>query len=728
MMNSNPWNVESIDEFSYFNCPECTFHSKEKVYFQDHATRNHPLSSVLFCKGTKVIIFSNRNKLNQLKHLNVDKKCKELALKHEIPEKIQVPMSTIDNLNDTKNIERGPQFPKICDETKKDFHPLKENIKNIAPLSKKERMKSIKKSLQSPKKISSEDQNFNNRTKRERLIVSKMTPQSRSLNNVPENFEEIQASVNEFDPLEEIERDLPSNLIHNNEFQNANTLEKLSISIDENIDIGITNDKFPKPETFKLHKSDCNKKITEAQHKSVVIEKGDMISNISRNKPDPENNLTKNQEKMDHSSQTKSYQCQHCEKKFVFRNSLSKHLNKQRCKVLKQQINKNSVSDIEYVCSICMKSFSCKYILKKHVRRVHEANICEQCGEKFDEKRELKLHISSVHERKKLYKCSICHTCLIQASKMKLHMVSVHEKENLANCKPKQLLRMNLVHEVEKSQNCKQCGETFENKRNLKFHTYSVHEGKKLYQCSFCTACFMKSNRLKEHVVSVHEKKNLSNSPQKSKRLYKCGYCNTKFRIQKLLQAHLKKVHERDDQKNDEKRRTKTSKKSENIPVEGKKYFVEYQLPYGWKKVGFQRRSGYKYFYVYAPNGKMFRSNVEIKHYLGMNPEVKCDLDVTNTSNMKNVINNKPKNLQKIEKAKVSEEKQPFGCDICKTYFSSKSDLVSHIESVHNENESYEKPSVHEGKKTIKCPVCEEKFSTINQMKSHIGSSHFHLW
>ena len=109
-------------------------------------------------------------------------------------------------------------------------------------------MKNIKKintlfrlSLQSSKTISSEDKNFNNRNKRE-------------------NFEEIQAIVNEFDPLEEIEQELHSNLIQNMEFQNANTLEKLSISIDENIDIGITNDKFPKPETFKLHKSDGNKK------------------------------------------------------------------------------------------------------------------------------------------------------------------------------------------------------------------------------------------------------------------------------------------------------------------------------------------------------------------------------------------------------------------------------------------------------------------------------------
>ena len=60
-MNGNPWNVGSVDEFSYFNCPECTFHSKTKSLFQDHAVKNHPLSSVLFGSATKVGSLSNIN-------------------------------------------------------------------------------------------------------------------------------------------------------------------------------------------------------------------------------------------------------------------------------------------------------------------------------------------------------------------------------------------------------------------------------------------------------------------------------------------------------------------------------------------------------------------------------------------------------------------------------------------------------------------------------------------
>ena len=92
-MNSNPWNVGSIDDFSYLNCPECTFHTKGKTYFQDHAKKNHPLSSVLFGSETKVISFSCRNDLNQLKKLTIDQKCQDLASKFKLPSKIQISLT-----------------------------------------------------------------------------------------------------------------------------------------------------------------------------------------------------------------------------------------------------------------------------------------------------------------------------------------------------------------------------------------------------------------------------------------------------------------------------------------------------------------------------------------------------------------------------------------------------------------------------------------------------------
>ena len=47
-MDNNPWKIDCIEAFLFFNCPECAFIAKEKNLFQDHAKDNHPQSYVLF--------------------------------------------------------------------------------------------------------------------------------------------------------------------------------------------------------------------------------------------------------------------------------------------------------------------------------------------------------------------------------------------------------------------------------------------------------------------------------------------------------------------------------------------------------------------------------------------------------------------------------------------------------------------------------------------------------
>ena len=152
-------------------------------------------------------------------------------------------------------------------------------------------------------------------------------------------------------------------------------------------------------------------------------------------------------------------------------------------------------------CSICTECFDDGSKMKNHIVSVHEkenlmnskpkellcmnlfqkiekAQPCDKCGDEFDSKRELKAHILSVHEGKKLYRCSICKACFAEGGKMKTHIVNVHGKGNLLHCKPKEILRMNLAHEVENSQVCGQCGDKFDNKRDLKRHHSLVHKGK----------------------------------------------------------------------------------------------------------------------------------------------------------------------------------------------------------------------------------------------------------
>ena len=48
--------------------------------------------------------------------------------------------------------------------------------------------------------------------------------------------------------------------------------------------------------------------------------------------------------------------------------------------------------------------------------------------------------------------------------------------------------------------------------------------------------------------------------------------------------------------------------------------YREYCLPFGWKKTGYLRQNGKTWdFFVFSPNGKKFRSTVEVNRYLDQN-------------------------------------------------------------------------------------------------------------
>ena len=47
-MIDNPWLVESIQDFYFLKCPECSFDTQQEFIFQKHSIENHPLSYVFF--------------------------------------------------------------------------------------------------------------------------------------------------------------------------------------------------------------------------------------------------------------------------------------------------------------------------------------------------------------------------------------------------------------------------------------------------------------------------------------------------------------------------------------------------------------------------------------------------------------------------------------------------------------------------------------------------------
>ena len=83
MSTENPWKVDNIKAFSFLNCPECSFKIKDENSFQNHAVKNHPLSSVLF--DGKLVKEGNAESVNESRiNLNIKFSKSELSTVFDI--------------------------------------------------------------------------------------------------------------------------------------------------------------------------------------------------------------------------------------------------------------------------------------------------------------------------------------------------------------------------------------------------------------------------------------------------------------------------------------------------------------------------------------------------------------------------------------------------------------------------------------------------------------------
>ena len=56
MTSGNPWQAESLQDFSFLCCPECVFRTQEELEFQSHALITHPESRFFFNKLEGILL------------------------------------------------------------------------------------------------------------------------------------------------------------------------------------------------------------------------------------------------------------------------------------------------------------------------------------------------------------------------------------------------------------------------------------------------------------------------------------------------------------------------------------------------------------------------------------------------------------------------------------------------------------------------------------------------
>src|SRR5207249_8534679 len=94
----------------------------------------------------------------------------------------------------------------------------------------------------------------------------------------------------------------------------------------------------------------------------------------------------------------------------------------------KLAVHKNGVHGPRKLCGICNKSFVNGYVLKKHVKSVHDkvSFACDQCGKRFTERRNMILHKKTFHEGQRPFHCTSCDKRFTQKHHLENHVGSVH--------------------------------------------------------------------------------------------------------------------------------------------------------------------------------------------------------------------------------------------------------------------------------------------------------------
>ena len=143
--------------------------------------------------------------------------------------------------------------------------------------------------------------------------------------------------------------------------------------------------------------------------------------------------------------------------------------------------------------------------------------------------------------------------------------------------------------------------------------------------------------------------------------------------------------------------------------------FEEISLPYGWKKHVYIKKET-----LVSPCGETLKSTVELERFLAINPNIKCDLKVTNINyEVEKQDTNSKTTIHKNSEDNVT--KNLYMCRICDDQFATIDELTKHISTVHEEKKSHEDSTK---KLLYMCTICEDRFATMEELTKHISAGH----
>ena len=542
--NNNPWDIKSIYELQYFNCPKCVYKNNSKQEFVLHTNENHPeaikkLINIsdgslddVYCPWGTTDFVDVQNEFNDNTDI-ITVKDKNTPENFTSPELIKEKPNALNNTD------------KVVTENKYQCCICSESFKSLTIFLRHKR---------THKKQDENGKTYYN--------CSKCDKKFNSMNHVKKHINYVHKGLRKCVTCKIVlsnptEFQIHMKNIHGGGLYKCDECDKTFIE-------------HPK---LKLHKKNVHEGVREFKFKCDKCDKAYRTSDT-----------LKEHVLRTHEEQVERFRCDHCGKDFKIKKDLNYHIklhheeeNKVQCDqcgkkispvFLTRHVNTVHKGKSKSMCNICGKCFTTKKSLERHTTSVHEGQKpyqCNECGKSYTQKIHLSYHIKQIHENNREFVCETCGKAfnvktLLNEHVKKAHQgfknkrsltyggsgsKNIHEKEIIEieckkcgfKCEEKHFNDHNIrVHQPDLLINCDMCRRDFTDVDKLKKHIAYKHHGIRPYACDSCDKTFKHKCTLQTHIKFVHEK--IKN--------FKCNQCEKAFAIRQNLEKHIKTIHEQE--------------------------------------------------------------------------------------------------------------------------------------------------------------------------------------